>query len=131
MLLTSIFLTALLWPALLAKGPSRSKATVQLNGNYHMILPNDGYQYVFAINWSNDFNRYVVVTVGQPVAWGTATLDMVNDTAVNLIADNGDNVPGVISSNNDTLSICWPTSKDLTCWTRLLSNIKRIHVINM
>ncbi|CAF4222940.1 unnamed protein product, partial [Rotaria magnacalcarata] len=24
-----------------------------------------------------------------------------------------------------------PTSKDFTCWTRLLSNVTRIHVVNM
>jgi hypothetical protein len=105
--------------------------TPHLNGYFHMPIPGSGNQYVFFIDWSHSFNRYVVTVTGQSLAWATATLSMVNDTAVNLVCDNGVNLPGVIQYKTDLPSICWPTSKDFTCWNRLLSNITRIHVINM
>lgn len=103
----------------------------QLNGYYYMVIPGNGNQYVFNIGWSNTFNQYLVVVTGQSLAWATARLNFVNDTAVNLVCDNGVTIPGVISYPTDLPSICWPTFKDFACWNRLLSNITRIHVINM
>jgi hypothetical protein len=105
--------------------------TPHLNGFYHMLIPDNGNQYVFNIDWSHSFNRYLVTVTGQSLAWATATLNILNDTSVNLVCDNGDILPGIIKYPTDLPSICWPTSKDLTCWNRLLSNITRIHVINM
>ncbi len=103
---------------------------LNLNGYYYMSLGNDD-QYVFNIDWSNTFNRYLVVVTGQSLAWATARLDFINDTAVNLVCDNGDSHLGIITYPTDLPSICWPTFKDFNCWNRLLSNITRIHVINM
>jgi hypothetical protein len=54
----------------------------------------------------------------------------INNTTVTLVCDNGEMISGIISYPTDLPSICWPTSKELTCWNRLLSNISRIHVIN-
>lgn len=130
MIISTFFALLLLCSTLSANGP-QTEAAVHLNGNYHMILPNDGAQYVFAINWSDYLNRYVVVVTGQTVAWATATLEVINATAVNLVCDNGNTLVGVISYNQDLPSICWPTSAEYTCWNRLLSNVSRIHVINM
>lgn len=105
--------------------------TLQLNGNYYMPIPGDGNQYVFNIDWSQSLNRYLVTVVGQSLAWATATLNIVNQTTVSLVCDNGDVLPGTIHYPTDLPSICWPTTKDFTCWNRLLSNITRIHIINM
>ncbi|CAF1342775.1 unnamed protein product [Rotaria sordida] len=46
-----------------------------------------------------------------------------------FVLDNS--LPGIIKYPTDLPSICWPTSKDFTCWNHLLSNITRIHVIHM
>ena len=124
-LLVSLFL-----PAFFAKEHVAAD-TLHLNGYYHMSIPNNGYQYVFYIDWSNYLERYVVTVTGQPLAWATATLEIVNDTAINLVSDNGITLPGIIKYSTDLPTICWPTSSDLTCWNRLLSNVTRIHVINM
>ncbi|CAF1051516.1 unnamed protein product [Rotaria sordida] len=104
---------------------------LHLNGYYHMPIPNNDNQYVFNIDWSYSLNRYVVTVTGQTLAWATATLNIINDTSVNLVCDNGISLPGVIKYSTDLPSICWLTSKDFTCWNRLLSNITRIHVIHM
>ena len=106
-------------------------AVPNLNGYYRMSVPGNGNQFVFNIDWSDTFNQYLVVVTGQPLAWATARLQIVNDTAVNLVCDNGVTLSGVISYPTDLPSICWPTFKDFTCWNRLLSNVSRIHVINM
>ncbi|CAF5135350.1 unnamed protein product, partial [Rotaria sp. Silwood1] len=37
----------------------------QLNGYYHMPIPGNGNQYVFNIDWSHSFNRYLVTVTGQ------------------------------------------------------------------
>ena len=102
-----------------------------LNGYYHMQIPNNGYQYVFFIDWSHSLNRYLVTVTGQPLAWATATLNIVDETTVDLICDNGDSFTGTIKYPTDLPSICWPVSSEFTCWNRLLSNVTRIHVINM
>ena len=102
-----------------------------LNGYYYMSIPKNGNQYVFNIGWSNTFNQYLVVVTGQALAWATARLNFINDTAVNLVCDNGDVLEGIISYPTDLPSICWPTFKEFACWNRLLSNVTRIHVINM
>jgi hypothetical protein len=102
-----------------------------LEGFYNMHIPGDGNQYVFNIDWSHSLNRYLVTVTGQSLAWATATLNIVNDTSVNLVCDNGAILPGTINYPTDLPSICWPMHKDFTCWNRLLSNITRIHVINM
>ncbi|CAF4021631.1 unnamed protein product [Rotaria sordida] len=46
-----------------------------------------------------------------------------------FVLDNS--LPGIIKYPTDLPSICWPTSKDFTCWDHLLSNITSIHVIHM
>ena len=102
-----------------------------LRGNYYMPIPGNGNQYVFNIDWSYSLDEYVVTVTGQPLAWATATLSIVNDTSINLLSDNGISISGVISYSTDLPTICWPTFKDFTCWKHLLSNITRIHVINM
>lgn len=105
--------------------------TSHFDGNYYMYIPGDGNQYVFNIYWSPPFNRYIVTVIAQTLSWATATLTVVNDTSVNLVCDDGTVLSGVVSYPTDLPSICWPTSKDFTCWQRLLSNVTRIHVINM
>ena len=105
--------------------------TYPLSGDYYMLIPGNGNQYVFNIDWSPSFDRYLVTVTGQTLAWATATLNMINDTTVNLICDSGDSLVGTISYPTDLPSICWPTSNEFKCWNRLLSNITRIHVINM
>ncbi|CAF2141551.1 unnamed protein product [Rotaria magnacalcarata] len=105
--------------------------TNHLDGNYYMFIPDTGNQYVFNIFFSHPFSRYVVTVTAQALAWATATLNIVNDTSVTLVCDNGNTLPGIITYPTDLPSICWPTSKDFTCWTRLLSNVTRIHVVNM
>jgi len=102
-----------------------------LNGNYHMSIPRNGNQYVFNIGWSESYNRYLVVVTGQSLAWATAQLTITDNMTVNLVCDSGDTIPGIITYQADLPSICWPTYRDFTCWNRLLSNITRIHVINM
>jgi hypothetical protein len=102
-----------------------------LNGNYYMPIPGDDNQYVFNIDWSESDNRYLVVVTGQLLDWATAELIIIDNMTVHLVCDNGDTLPGIIKYRADLPSICWPTSKDFTCWNRLLSNITRIHVINM
>jgi hypothetical protein len=102
-----------------------------INGYYYMPIPNSGNQYVFNIDWSNTFNQYLVVVTGQLVSWATARLHFINDTAVTLVCDSGDIIPGILSYPTDLPSFCWPTFPSFTCWNRLLSNISRIHVINM
>jgi len=101
-----------------------------LNGYYYMSLGTDD-QYVFNIDWSHTFNRYLVVATGQSLAWATAKLEFINDTTVNLLCDNGEIHQGIITYPKDLPSICWPTFTAFNCWNRLLSNITRIHVINM
>lgn len=105
----------------------------RLNGYYHMLMPmpHNRTQFVFFVDYSPILDRYLVIATAQPALWGTATLDVVNDTAVILTGDNGDQLPGIIQYQRDLPSICWPTSTDFTCWNRLLSNVTRIHVINM
>jgi hypothetical protein len=102
-----------------------------LDGYYYMPIPNNDNEYVFNIDYSPTFNQYVVVSTAQPVGWATARLNLINDTAVNLVGDNGDILTGIISYPTDLPSICWPAFEEFTCWNRLLSNITRIHVINM
>jgi hypothetical protein len=102
-----------------------------LNGNYHMSIPRNGNQYVFNIGWSESYNRYLVVVTGQSLAWATAQLTIIDNMTVNLVCDSGDTIPGIITYQADLPSICWPTFAAFTCWNRLLSNITRIHVINM
>jgi hypothetical protein len=129
-MLLGFILVSLFLPAFLAKEHVAAD-TLHLNGYYHMSIPDNGYQYVFYIDWSYYLERYVVTVTGQPLAWATATLEIVNDTAVNLVSDNGDTILGIIKYSTDLPSICWPTTSDFTCWNRLLSNVTRIHVINM
>ncbi len=124
LLLAVLFLTVLAKDELKAGVPD-------LNGNYNMQIPGNGNQYVFKIYWSNTFNQYLVLSTGFPLAWATGRLTFINNATVTLLCDNGDTVSGVISYPTDLPSICWPGSKDLVCWNRLLSNISRIHVINM
>jgi hypothetical protein len=102
-----------------------------LNGNYHMPMPGNGNQYAFDIDWSVSYNHYLVVVTGQSLAWATAQLIIIDNMTVNLVCDSGDTIPGIITYQADLPSICWPTYRDFTCWNRLLSNITRIHVINM
>jgi hypothetical protein len=102
-----------------------------LNGYYHMLIPGNGNQYVFFIDWSPSLSRYLVTVTGAPLAWATATLDTVNDTGVALTCDTGDLLSGTIEYRLDLPSICWPGLQVFPCWNRLLSNITRIHVINM
>jgi hypothetical protein len=131
-MLIRVLLPALLFLTVSAKNKITANVP-DLNGNYNMQLPGNGsqYQYVFNIYWSNTFNQYLVVITGQELAWATARLNLINNTTVTLICDNGEIISGIISYPTDLPSICWPTSKELTCWNRLLSNISRIHVIHM
>jgi hypothetical protein len=130
-----MFIQALVMTALIVQtlciGQSVVADTPPLNGYYHMMIPNNDNQYVFNVDWSHNLQRYVVTVTGQSLAWATARLDIVNETSVSLLADNGFSLPGTIEYQADQPSICWPTTKDFTCWNRLLSNITRIHVINM
>lgn len=96
-----------------------------------MSIPDNGYQYVFNIDWSNPLNTYIVTLTGQPLSWATATLDIINDNTVTLTADDGSILSGNIEFNGDLPSICWPKTSEFSCWNQLLSNISRIHVINM
>ncbi len=119
---------------LFLKVSARDKIRAEPNalvGNYHMIIPDDDGQYVFNIDYSPALNQYSVVTTGQPLDWATAQLNLINDTAVSLVCDNGTTLTGIISYPTDLPSICWPAVKNFPCWNRLLSNITRIHVINM
>jgi hypothetical protein len=100
-------------------------------GNYYMPILRDGNQYVFNIGWSDARNRYVVTIIGQALSWVTASLTVINDTTIELLTDDGNTLLGNITFKTDFPTICWPTEKDFTCWNRLLSNITRIHVINM
>ncbi|CAF0913290.1 unnamed protein product [Didymodactylos carnosus] len=53
-----------------------------------------------------------------------------NDTQLTLVTDQNDHFNGTIYYEQDLPSICW--EKDTTsCWKPILSNISRIHVINM
>jgi hypothetical protein len=123
--------TILVFQTLLTNEHQWTDAT-HLNGHYHMSIPNDGYQYVFHIDWSDYFHQYLVTVIGQPLAWATARMNMVNETTVNLICDTGMSSLGTITYVNDMPSICaWSMSTEFTCWNRLLSNVTRIHVINM
>ncbi len=129
-MLIRILLSVLLFLTVSAK--YEIKADVRgMNGYYNMKIPGNGYQYVFNIDWSHTFNQYFVVVTGQPLAWATGQLNFINDTAVTLVCDNDDILSGIVSYPTDLPSICWPTFQDFTCWNRLLSNISRIHVINM
>jgi hypothetical protein len=102
-----------------------------LEGNYYMKLPGNGNQYVFHIDWSDDLDRYVVTVVGHSLSWATASLTIVDDTSVHFVSDNGLSLPGIVTYPTDLPSICWPTDRNYTCWKHLLSNVTRIHVINM
>jgi hypothetical protein len=102
-----------------------------MNGYYNMRIPGNPNQYVFNIDWSHTFNQYFVVVIGQELAWATARLTFINNTAITLVCDNSDILTGIVSYPTDLPSICWPTFQDFPCWNRLLSNISRIHVINM
>ena len=107
------------------------KATkYDLDGSYHMSMEVRS-QYVFDIEFSQALNQYLVVATAQSLGWATARLNFINDTAVNLTCDDGDVFTGIISYPTDLPSICWPGVQDFVCWNRLLSNITRIHVINM
>jgi hypothetical protein len=125
----------LLFPALLfltVSAKNKLAADIpDLNGYYYMPMPGSGNQYVFNIDWSHTFNRYWVIATGQSLAWATAQLNIINDTAVNLVCDTGDTFLGIISYPTDLPTICWPTIQNFNCWNRLLSNVTRIHVINM
>jgi hypothetical protein len=129
-MLIKVILPILLFLTVSAKDKITADVS-DLNGNYNMQLPGNGNQYVFKIYWSNTFNQYLVLSTGYPLAWATARLNLINNTTVTLVSDNGEMISGIISYPTDLPSICWPTSKELTCWNRLLSNISRIHVINM
>ena len=124
LIVVSIFLSAI------AKEKNADELP-DLNGYYYMPMPNTDNQYVFNIDYSTAFSQYLVVVTGQSLAWATGQLQFINNTAVNLLCDNGVVIPGVISYPTDLPSICWPTYQDFGCWNRLLSNISRIHVINM
>ena len=101
-----------------------------LSGYYSMDLT-DNSQYIFNIGWSKTLNEYIIVSTGQPLDWGIGRLNFINDTAINVHFDNGYTLLGIITMNKDLPVICWPTFIDYTCWNGLLSNITRIHVINM
>lgn len=124
-----LLLSVILFVTVSAKGKLAAEVP-DLNGNYNMNI-GDGNQHVFNIDWSHTYNRYVVTVTGQSLAWATAKINFVNDTLINLVCDNGVTIQGVVSYPTDLPSICWPTFKVFTCWNRLLSNITRIHVINM
>lgn len=102
-----------------------------LSGNYYMPIPGNDNQYIFNVDWSHTFNRYLVTVTGQPLGWATARLNFINDTVVDLVCDNGIVIQGIISYPTDLPNICWPTFQTFSCWKRLLSNVTRIHVINM
>ncbi|CAF1390463.1 unnamed protein product [Adineta steineri] len=102
-----------------------------LDGYYYMSIPDNDNQYVFNIDYSPSFNRHIVTVTGQSLAWATATINITNDTSIDLVCDNGNILSGIISYSTDLPTICWPKFKDFTCWKHLLSNITRIHVINM
>ncbi len=102
-----------------------------LTGNYQMQIPNNTQQYVLNIDWSDAFDQYLVLVTGQTLSWATGRINFINDTDITLICDNGNTIPGIISYPTDLPSICWPTYSNFSCWNRLLSNISRIHVINM
>jgi hypothetical protein len=102
-----------------------------LTGYYNMHIPNDNSQYIFNIGWSKALNQYLVVSTGQPLGWGIGRLDFINDTAMNVAFDNGYTLLGIVTYQKDLPIICWPTFKEYGCWYGLLSNITRIHVINM
>jgi hypothetical protein len=128
-------LSRLLLPVFLfltVSGKDQIEADVHvLNGTYHMQLPNHTYQYVFNIDWSETLNQYSVLVTGQTLGWATARLNLTSNTTVDVICDNGNVISGIIQYPTDLPSICWPTFTDFTCWNRLLSNLSRIHVINM
>lgn len=130
MLIRLFFSAVLLLFSVTAKDQNADELP-DLNGYYYMPIPNTDNQYVFNIDYSNAFNQYLVLVTGQSLAWATGRLQFINNTAVNLVCDNEVIIPGIISYPTDLPSICWPTYKDFTCWNRLLSNITRIHVINM
>jgi hypothetical protein len=58
----------------------------RLNGYYHMLMPmpHNRTQFVFFLDYSLVLGHYKVTALAQPASWGTAMLDMVNDTAVIL-----------------------------------------------
>jgi hypothetical protein len=76
-------------------------------------------------------NQYLAVSTGQPLGWGIGRLNFINDTAVNVVFDNGYTLLGIITYQKDLPIICWPAFNTYGCWNGLLSNITRIHVINM
>ena len=102
-----------------------------LSGYYSMELRDDDSQYIFNIGWSKTLNQYLAISTGQPLGWGIGRLNFINDTAMNVVFDNGYTLLGLITYNRDLPVICWPTFKDYNCWNGLLSNISRIHVVNM
>ena len=117
---------------LIVSGNDQIDADVHvLNGNYHMQSPDLTNQYVFNIDWSNTFNQYIVLVTGQTLRWATARLNLTSNSTVDLVCDNGDIIPGRIEYPTDLPSICWAIVSNFTCWNRLLSNVSRIHVINM
>lgn len=129
-MLIRLFILVTLFVSAIAKQKNADELP-DLNGYYLMDIPNTDNQYVFNIDYSSSFGQYLVVTTGQSLSWATARLEFINNTAVNLLCDNGVIIPGIISYPTDLPSICWPTYQDFACWNRLLSNITRIHVINM
>ena len=130
-MLIRLLLSVLLFLTVLAAKDELKTDVRGINGYYHMKIEGNDNQYVFNIDWSNTFNQYFVVVTGQELAWATARLNFINDTAVTLACDNGNVLTGIVSFPTDLPSICWPTFPDFQCWNRLLSNISRIHVINM
>jgi hypothetical protein len=128
-MLTKIFISIILCLTVSAK-----KETVggipDLTGYYNMHILNDSSQYIFHIHWSNALNQYLVVSTGQPLGWGIGRLNFINDTAMNAIFDNGSTLLGIITHEKHLPVICW-TTLNYGCWYGLLSNITRIHVINM
>lgn len=106
-------------------------AVPDLSGYYHMDMPHDDSQYIFNIGWSKALNQYLVVSTGQPLGWGIGRMNFINDTAVNVAFDNDYTLLGIITYEKGLPVICWPTFEEYQCWNGLLSNITRIHVINM
>ena len=106
-------------------------AVPDLSGYYHMDIPHDDSQYIFNIGWSKALNQYLVVSTGQPLGWGIGRINFINDTAMNVAFDNDYTLLGIITYEKGLPIICWPAFEEYQCWNGLLSNITRIHVINM
>lgn len=129
-MLVRMFSSVLLLVTMLVHGSVRADIP-NLAGNYYMVMPDDGNQYVFNIDWSSTLNQYLVTVTGQSLAWAMARVTINSDTSITMLCDNGVTLTGAVSYSTDLPTICWPAFKDFTCWKHLLSNVTRIHVINM